>query len=88
MEVRVLVQTGRVTRVGVIVVGAREVCVVTLRAGKRTGYCGSGHRGGTRLGTIVVVFGVSWRSMRLVTVMTGTQLLRLDVRPLLTRLGR
>lgn len=83
MEVGVLVDAGRIARIGVVIVGTLEVCVVTLGAGEGGRGRGRGHCRGTGLGSVRSVVGVSWRAVRLVTVMAWAELLCLDVRPLL-----
>lgn len=52
MKVRVLVEAGRVARVGTVVVGCLQVSVVTLCTGKRAGSRGRSSCGDTGLGTV------------------------------------
>lgn len=83
MEIRILVNAGGVARVGVVVIRALEVCIVALGAGERSSGRGGGRRGGARLRAVGAVVGVSRRAVGLVAVVTGAELLRFDVRPLL-----
>lgn len=59
MEVRVLIEAGRVARVGAVVVGSLQVSVVTLCAGERAGSCGRGSRGDTGLGAVGAIVGTA-----------------------------
>jgi hypothetical protein len=52
MEVRVLVEAGRVARVGAVVVGSLQVSVITLCAGEGAGSRGRGSCGDAGLGTV------------------------------------
>lgn len=83
VEIGILVDAGGVAGVGVVVVGALEVRVVTLGAGEGGSGRGSGGGGGTSLGTVGAIVGVRGGAVGLVTVVAGAQLLRFDVRPLL-----
>lgn len=87
VEVRVLVEARGVAGVRVVVVGALDVSIVTLGAGERRR--GRGSRGGggdAGLAAVGAVVGVRRRPVRVLAVVAGAQLLRLDVEPVLVHL--
>lgn len=86
MEVRVLVEAGRVAGVRVVIAGALEVSIVTLRAGERGrgrgSRCGRGHAG---LAAVGAVIGMGGRPVRVLAIVARAQLLRFDMEPVLAR---
>lgn len=87
VEVRVLVEAGGVAGVGVVIVGALDVRIVTLGARERHrgGGRGRGHAGRAAVGAVV---GVRRGPVGVLAVVARAQLLRFDLEPVLAHLSR
>lgn len=88
VEIRVLVEARRVARVRVVIVGALEVSIVTLRTGERG--CGRGRwsgRGDTGLATIWAIIWTWGWAVGVLAVVAGAQLLCFNVEPVLAHVA-